>query len=461
MPRLAAPLLLPLRSPTHRNAAARSERGVLRCLRALVHGEAALPFSQIPAHACNLGHQQPHRILDIRRLHRNLFFPDLQRHAPYDALVSASGNRLFAEIDEPCKWLLRVEILCRLDIDIIATSFVSGCARALIMQVKDVLFFRNFGTLTGGHLKVWNYFNHVNHLPGYRAQIYFTPTSRWIPEADNPWLPLKDACLSEWLPQSADVLFMEGTDWHFLPMAFRQQPPCPVINLIQHVRHAVPENERYPFLRYPAIRICVSAEVSAALHACGIVNGPIYTIPNGIDFDLLPAPPLQRDFDVFINGKKNPLLARELGLRLQEHYPALRVQVLDQFVPRARFLDMLAKARIGVFLPHPRDGEGFYLPALESMALGVVVVCPDVVGNRSFCLPDRTCVMPEYTLEGLWQGIMQALSLSEGRRAHLRAEAYRAAANYTLANEQARFASILKDSDLIWKSFFPKHERSF
>ena len=34
-----------------------------------------------------------------------------------------------------------------------------------------------------------------------------------------------------------------------------------------------------------------------------------------------------------------------------------------------------------LFLPNQR--EGVYIPGLEGMALGTLVVCPDCVGNRS------------------------------------------------------------------------------
>ena len=47
----------------------------------------------------------------------------------------------------------------------------------------------------------------------------------------------------------------------------------------------------------------------------------------------------------------------------------------------------MARARVTVLVPNPK--EGFYLPALEAMALGTIVVCPDCVGNRSFCVAGR------------------------------------------------------------------------
>jgi len=52
-----------------------------------------------------------------------------------------------------------------------------------------------------------------------------------------------------------------------------------------------------------------------------------------------------------------------------------------------------------VFLPNQKEGEGFYLPALEGMAVGTLVIFPDCIGNRSFCLSGYNCFRPDYTTE--------------------------------------------------------------
>jgi len=47
-----------------------------------------------------------------------------------------------------------------------------------------VLFHRDFKSFTGGHLKVWDYFQHVNSSENFNAEISFTPQSNWN---NNPW----------------------------------------------------------------------------------------------------------------------------------------------------------------------------------------------------------------------------------------------------------------------------------
>ena len=52
----------------------------------------------------------------------------------------------------------------------------------------------------------------------------------------------------------------------------------------------------------------------------------------------------------------------------------------------------MGRARVTVLVPNPK--EGFYLPAVEAMAAGTLVVCPDCVGNRAFCLDEVNCLRP-------------------------------------------------------------------
>lgn len=75
---------------------------------------------------------------------------------------------------------------------------------------------------------------------------------------------------------------------------------------------------------------------------------------------------------------------------------------------RAAFLERMAAARIVVTLPLP--SEGFFLPALETMALGRAVIYPDCVGNRSFCIDGQTCLMPLASPKHLEAAVVRLLS---------------------------------------------------
>lgn len=301
-----------------------------------------------------------------------------------------------------------------------------------------LLFHRHFLGLTGGHLKVWHYFGHAGHSTRYTPRIHFTAPSRH--DASNPWCGIQPGPLEHWRPQDAAVLFLAGLDWEAVP----DPAPAPVINLIQGLRHGDSGDRRRPFLSRPALRICVSQEVAAAIEATGDVNGPVHVIPNGLDRDELTAARQQRaareaDRTLLIAGRKNPALAQALAERLQQ--AGIEALCLLEPLPRARFLEHVAGAAVVVTLPQER--EGFFLPALEAMALGAVVVCPDCVGNRSFCLDGQTAFRPDYQLESILAATIAALQQPPQAAAAMRQAAAAMVDRHSLDAERAAFLRIL------------------
>src|SRR5262249_3269937 len=128
---------------------------------------------------------------------------------------------------------------------------------------RTMRFVRNFAQFRGGHLKVFDYFNHVAQSGRFTPVL--TLTGRSLKDDTNPWvragIPFSETF------GSADAYFVGGMDWDMLDQAGVVLEGRPVINLVQHVRHALPTDIRHRFLRRPALRICVSEEVSDALRA--------------------------------------------------------------------------------------------------------------------------------------------------------------------------------------------------
>jgi glycosyltransferase involved in cell wall biosynthesis len=266
--------------------------------------------------------------------------------------------------------------------------------------VNKVLFHRHFDVFTGGHLKLYDYTCHVDESGFAESNIYMDPRSR----ANHLWKG-HPGLMDDFQPERADVIFLAGRDWMALDRFPGIEERLPVVNLIQHVRHANPDQELYTFLARRATRICVSHEVAEAILSTGRCNGPVHVIENGIDL----APFLRtqdRTVDVLIVGLKQPSLACALAERLAGL--SLEVQCLVEREPRDTFLQRMNQARIVVTLPNRT--EGFYLPALEAMSLECAVVCPDCVGNRGFCVDGVTCLMPEFTLDGLERSVSRLLS---------------------------------------------------
>lgn len=313
--------------------------------------------------------------------------------------------------------------------------------------MKTVLFYRDFRRFQGGHLKVWDYFNHVMHSDSYRPNIYFSKETIW--DDTNPWLKLKDQSLLSWNPSAADILFLAGKDWLMLNKSQRKKPPVPVINFIQHVRHSNPNETLYSFLEYKAIRICVSEEVASAIEKTGKVNGPVFPIPNGIDFQDFPHPigPSEKEIDVVIAALKRPELGLQIMRKLQA--PGRKIKVLKTSMLRSDYLNTVNQARVAMFLPDYQ--EGFYLPALEGMALGALVVCPDCIGNRSFCYDNDNCLMPDYNLESILCALDTALKLSDSKKDQMIDRAYETASRHSIRKEREAFLKILEKTNQIWE----------
>lgn len=318
---------------------------------------------------------------------------------------------------------------------------------------RRLQFFRDYREFSGGHLKVWHYFQHAITSGRWCVRIAFSPESSH--DASNPWLEAGTDWIGSFDPGSVDALFVEGMDWERVLESPWKEFEGPRINLIQGLRHARSDNPRYQFLRQRAVRICVSPEVAEALRETRQVNGPIHVIPNGLDMAVWErSPKSEGGVDVFIAGLKNPAMSSALSEELSCR--GYSVDLAVDAVPRNRFLGRMARARVAVFFPNAPEGEGFYLPALEAMALGAVVVCPDCVGNRSFCLDGANSFRPRYDLGAIRTATLEALLLSDAERGRLLAQASRTARRHSVEDERRLFLEILDEAvDATWHTARP------
>jgi len=302
--------------------------------------------------------------------------------------------------------------------------------------MKNLLFHRNWRGFAGGHLKVWDYFRHTKESTFFEPQIYLSPSS--LRDDGNPWIANQEKIVNEWKPSKADALFLAGLDWKNVPEDYDR----PVINLVQGLRHAVPDDPRYSFLHRRATRICVSKQVAHAIESTGKVNGPVVTIPNGLNLASLPRPAKERDITVLIAGYKEPNFAE--GLYDLLHTSGIHALCLTKQLPRSEYLSLVARSRVTVFLPNRLLGEGFYLPALEGMALGTLVICPDCVGNRDFCIDSNNCLMPEYTEMAINAACSKAADLNASQIRLMQINGRRMAGLHSLEAEMKPYLRILE-----------------
>jgi Glycosyl transferases group 1 len=286
----------------------------------------------------------------------------------------------------------------------------------------------------------------VRASPRHDALVRFTEESVWGP--DNPWTQAREHVVSPDEEIRPDVMFLSGVDWTMIDRAEWSESRVPIVNLIQHVWHATPNDRmgRFRFLSNKAIRICVSPEVTRAIERTGRARGPIFTIPDAIDFEKLAgsARSSAPDLDLLILANKQPARGQELLDRLAG---SGRTHIVDVRSPRAEVLDLIARAAVTVCVPNPK--EGFYLPALEGMALGTIVVCPDCVGNRSYCIDRVNCFKPDYNVDAIVESAEEAL----GRQAELTEmieSAVETARRHDLKHERRAFLDILDRVEELW-----------
>ncbi len=321
---------------------------------------------------------------------------------------------------------------------------------------RRVWFHRGIAPLSGGQVKHSHYFEHVRRMPGFAPVIAFSraaPSEFHARERQRLWPVAAAEAVETWAPQTSDLLFLAGRDWRYAAERGLLDSALPRINLIQHVRHAREGDELYGYLGERAVRICVSFEVARAILATGRVRGPVLTIPNGIDVapfeageEGSPAGFEERPAPVAVVGYKRPELARALceGLCAQ----GIEHRLHAGLVGRSAFLAVLAESRVAVCLPHAE--EGFYLPALEAMGSGALVVTLDCIGNRGFCHDHWNCIVAEPDSRSLARAVQSALSLNPAERGRMHLRARDTAARHSLAAERARFHAILGDIDRLW-----------
>ncbi|WP_133478191.1 glycosyltransferase [Cognatilysobacter segetis] len=305
--------------------------------------------------------------------------------------------------------------------------------------MRDVWFHRRFHGYSGGHGKVFDYFGHVAAHPAFRPRLFLTPDSV---DTDNPWRRAGVAAAEDWHPDAADVLFLGGMDWTAVPDDLPQRP---VINLVQHVRHADPDGPLIGFLSRRAIRICVSQPVAAAIASTSRVNGPVLAIEAG-----LALPDVERGSvapgRVFIAAAKQPEIGTALAAALVAQ--GRDVDLCIEWTSRAEFLRRLAAAERAVMLPFAT--EGFFLPGLEAMSLGIACVVPDCVGNRDYLEPGVNALSPDMRVEALLDAVVRLDAASV--RGRLAAAGTATAERFSLTRERAAFHAVLDRLDSLWTS---------
>lgn len=308
------------------------------------------------------------------------------------------------------------------------------------MARRRMLIYRDYRGYTGGHGKFLDYAGHIDAHPDWQALVYLTAGSTGV---DNPFLDLPGR-VSRWDPDDCDALLLGGMDWDAVPATGNVARP--IVNLLQHVRHADSASPLRAFLPRRAIRVGNSVLVSEAVRATGEANGPLLTITSGVDLARLAEVGRKPvEWDVFVDAAKQPELGRALAQRLQG--AGLRVRLHVARTPFADYLDAMASAAIALPLPDP--AEGLYLPGLDAMAMGRVLVQPDCVGSRAYARDGDNALVPARAVDALADAALR-VHADAALRERLVAAARSTVAGFGLAEERRQVHRLLDHIDELW-----------
>jgi hypothetical protein len=98
-----------------------------------------------------------------------------------------------------------------------------------------------------------------------------------------------------------------------------------------------------------------------------------------------------------------------------------------------------------VFLATPLVEEGFYMPGLEAMAAGAIVISSDAGGNRAYCRFGENCLEVSFEDAEGYVGALKSLREgSAGEVERLRRGGYEAVEQHTLEHERERFGEFME-----------------
>jgi glycosyltransferase involved in cell wall biosynthesis len=165
--------------------------------------------------------------------------------------------------------------------------------------------------------------------------------------------------------------------------------------------------------------------------------------------------PLGHDLSYFTNRRaetmSTPLRVAyttwksDLGIRLEERLSSDRFEMrsIREHVSWHELRELYQWA--DVFLCTPGPEEGLYLPGLEAMAAGALVVTPDVGGNMAYCRPGKNCELVAFEDLDAYELALDGIATwSSGRIGAMRRAGLDTTAEFDLMVERQHFADFLR-----------------
>lgn len=239
---------------------------------------------------------------------------------------------------------------------------------------------------------------------------------------------------------------------HFRIAATRISPsqhPLQNIAIVQGTRWGNPdwlEGYANRVLGMPLARILVTPQVAEVVEPFLSRSTPTRTIMEG------------HNWPYFFKERSGPLPARpnvgyatwksDVGIEIEQHFEGTEEFSFRSLRKVADWSELRELYHWSdIFLACPGPEEGFYLPGLEAMAAGAILVTPDVGGNRAHSNFGVNCMLVGHDNAEDYIEVLQALRDGSVDAAALRDAGYRQLQEHTLERERDEFGDYLNELD--------------
>ncbi len=323
--------------------------------------------------------------------------------------------------------------------------------------MKRIVFFVPSDKPVGGIAKVLDYAVHAS-MGGYDSIFCCKNINQDF--ASNPLFlkpyfkknggSIKIISINQLEPLKSDIVFFTLPSNHSIlsRIYFKKLEPCErFIHLLQNTRVAGLQFDRgYSFrlLSKKLHRICITNEVLKSVEDYVLDKEILKLIPHGFDFDVFDKLPKKNDkVCILVN-----LFKGEFGLEVINYFKKdKRIKKINICKKGISWENLIKKYReSSIFVSTPLPEEGLYLPGLEAMAAGNLVITPDCYGNRFYCDFSKNSIKVNYqVLSEYIKAIDESINNWQGSSYIKRLEGYKKASELKLDNERELFIKYLNN----------------
>lgn len=224
-----------------------------------------------------------------------------------------------------------------------------------------------------------------------------------------------------------------------------------LIHLVQNTRHTnIYFDNGFSFRLLPKsmIRICITEQVLEEIEPYVEDNDNLSLIRHGFDFDFFDKAPTESDtvsvcFNNFKGdlGKQIVAAATKAGLKFNYF-------TITKGISWKNLREAYQKSTI--FLGTPLEEEGLYLPGLEAMAAGCIVLTSDAYGNRFYTQFGSNAIQVGYrNISDYVYQLANVIDKWDTNSLSMRQKAHSTAKSLGLEDEFYNFYSLVRDKGLV------------